>query len=77
MAAVRGSQHFTKAEHFAAERPADGDSSTRAVAALDAVAAIGSDGERDETARHLMEEIAASLDGLLSGSGTSQGALGL
>lgn len=58
--AVRGSQCFTKAEHFAVERPADGDTSSRAVAALDVVAAIGSDDERDETARHLMEAIAAS-----------------
>lgn len=58
--AVRGSQYFTKAEHFAAERSAGADASSRAVTALDAVAAIGSDDERDETARFLLEAIAAS-----------------
>lgn len=35
------------------------DPSARALAALDAVASIGSDEEREETVRHLMEAIAA------------------
>lgn len=58
--ATRGSQHFTRAEHYAADDAVRTDPSSRALAALDAVAAIGSDEEREETSRQLMEALAAS-----------------
>lgn len=58
--AVRGSRYFTKAEHYAADSAMYTDAATRALRALDAVAAIGSAEEREETARLLMDALAAS-----------------
>ena len=57
--AARGSRHFTRAEHYADADAARADPSAGALAALDVVAAIGSDEEREETARQLMEALAA------------------
>lgn len=57
---VRGATHFSKAEHFAAGGDADDDRSLRARAALDAVASIGDDAERESTGRELMDALAAS-----------------
>ena len=57
---VRGARHFAKAEHFVRSETATVDASLRALAALDAVAAIGSDEEREETARLLMGALADS-----------------
>ncbi len=57
---VKGARHFAKAEHFARNETALVDASSRALAALDAVAAIGSDDEREETARMLMAALADS-----------------
>lgn len=57
---VKGSRHFTRSEHYAAVDAMRDDPSSRALAALDAVAAIGSAQEREETSRLLMEALAAS-----------------
>lgn len=57
---VKGSRHFTKAERYIADSDACADASPRALAALDAVAAIGSPAERGETSRHLMDALAAN-----------------
>lgn len=57
---VSGSRHFTKAEHYAFDATACDDASSRALAALDAVADIGSPEEREETAHLLMEAIATN-----------------
>ncbi len=58
--AVKGARLFAKAEHFALDEYSCADASSRALAALDAVAAIGSDEEREETAQMLMEALAGS-----------------
>jgi hypothetical protein len=53
-------RHFTKAERYAPGRSPADDYETRALAALDAVAAIGDEDERAETGRVLMEALAAT-----------------
>lgn len=57
---AKGSRHFTRAEHYSAGSDTHTDAATRALTALDAIAAIGSPDEREETSRLLMEALAAS-----------------
>ena len=57
---VKGAKHFTKAEHYVADSSTPDDPTARALAALDAVAAIGDDDERDATGRELMDALAAT-----------------
>jgi len=58
--AVRGSAHFAKAERFVAGPAARDDPATRALAALDAVAAIGDEDEHESTLGELMTALAGS-----------------
>lgn len=58
--ATKGSQHFTRAEHYAVDRTVRADPSSRALAALDAIAAVGSEKEREESSRKLMEALAVN-----------------
>ncbi|MCP3856487.1 MAG: hypothetical protein GY698_17375 [Actinomycetia bacterium] len=57
---VKGAKHFTKAEHYVAAPMTRDDPASRALAALDAVAAIGDDDEREVTGRELMDAMAAT-----------------
>lgn len=57
---VKGAKYFTKAEHYVADPSARDDPASRALAALDAVTAIGDDDEREATGRELMDALAAS-----------------
>ncbi|WP_420609516.1 hypothetical protein [Candidatus Poriferisodalis sp.] len=57
---VRGARHFAKAEHFVRRETTSVDAPSRALAALDAIAAVGSDEEREETAQILMDALADS-----------------
>lgn len=59
---VRGSRHFAKAERFIGPRPTPAETS-QALAALDDVAAIGDDHERESTGQELMKALAASRRG--------------
>ncbi len=64
--AVKGSAHFTKAERYVADDvvPATavlaGTPASQALAALDAVSAIGDIDERERTGRELLEALAAT-----------------
>ncbi len=57
---VKGAAHFTKAEHYEAKNPTGESRRDRALNALDAVAAIGDDAEREATGRELMNALAAT-----------------
>ena len=57
---VKGARHFTKAEHYVADAPTHDDPASRALAALDAISAIGDNDEREETGRELMDALAAT-----------------
>lgn len=57
---VKGAKYFTKAEHYAADPSTRDDQKSKALAALDAVMAIGDDDERDATGRELMSALAAA-----------------
>lgn len=57
---VRGSRHFTKAERYFKESLSDQDHAKRALEALEAVARIGDEREREQTGRELMEALAAT-----------------
>ena len=57
---VRGATYFTKAEHYAAAETPGDDPREKALAALDAVAEIGDDTEREATGRRLMAALAAT-----------------
>lgn len=57
---VKGASHFTKAEHYVADPSTRDDPASRALAALDAVAAIGDHDEREATGRELMDALAAT-----------------
>jgi hypothetical protein len=61
--AVRGARHFTKAEHYRHDRPEEGGYAQTAQAALDAVAGIGDDSERQVTGDALMAALAATRRG--------------
>ncbi len=54
---VKGAKYFTKAEHYVAAHSLPDDPTTTALAALDAVTAIGDDDERDATGRELMSAL--------------------
>jgi len=56
---VRGAIYFTKAEHYVAD-PEAGNYVSRALSALDTVAEIGDDGEREATGDILMAAAAQS-----------------
>ena len=55
---VRGSRFFTKAERYVKESLSDQDHAKRALEALEAVARIGDERERERTGRELMEALA-------------------
>lgn len=57
---VKGAEHFRKAEHYVADSSAQDNTATRALAALDAVAGIGDEDEREATGRELMDALAAT-----------------
>ncbi len=57
---VKGAKYFMKAEHYVAAPSTPDDPASRALAALDAVTAIGDDNERDATGRELMRALATS-----------------
>ena len=57
---IRGGEHFTKAEHYVADPSTVDDPAARALATLDAVAAIGDDDEQEATLNELMEALAAT-----------------
>ena len=57
---VRGSRFFTKAERYVKESLSDQDHAKRALEALEAVARIGDERERERTGRELMEALAAT-----------------
>jgi hypothetical protein len=57
---VRGAEYFTKAEHYVASPSTRDDRASRALAALDAAAAIGDEDEREATGRELMDALAAT-----------------
>jgi len=57
---VKGAEHFTKAEHYVDDHSTRDDPAVRALAALDAVAAIGDDNEREATGRELMGALAST-----------------
>ena len=56
--AVRGADHFVKAERYVADDERSGSGAT--AAALDAILDIGDDAERDRTGQDLMEALASS-----------------
>ena len=62
--AVAGAKHFTKAERYVANPAVHTDSATRALAALDAVSAIGDEAEREATGRELTEALAATRNAI-------------
>jgi hypothetical protein len=55
---VRRARYFTKAEHYEAPPVLPGDVRSRGLAALDAVAQIGDEGERADTGRELLDALA-------------------
>ena len=57
---VRGSRCFTKAERYVKESLSDQDHAKRALEALEAVARIGDEQERERTGRELIEALAAT-----------------
>jgi len=57
---VRGSRHFTKAEHYAVDPETGTDYAKRALSALDAVSEIGDSAERESTGQELMAALAAT-----------------
>ena len=58
--AVTGAQYFSKAERYAKQQAPEPGYAANALAALDAVAQIGSEQEREETGSTLMEALAKS-----------------
>ncbi len=62
--AVAGAEHFTKAERYVANAAVHTDPATRALAALEAVAAMGDEAEREATGRELTEALAATRHAL-------------
>jgi hypothetical protein len=54
---VKGAEHFTKAEHYEADPANNSDYTAGALSALEAVAEIGDDSERDQTGQQLMEAL--------------------
>ncbi len=57
---VKGAKYFTKAERYVADPSTLDDPASRALAALDAVTAIGDDDEREATGRELMDALGAT-----------------
>ncbi len=57
---VKGAMCFTRAEHYVADLSARDYPTSRALAALEAVRAIGDDDERDTTGRELMDALATT-----------------
>lgn len=57
---VKNARYFTKAEHYESERSSTETTRERALAALAAVEQIGDERERAETARELMDALAAT-----------------
>lgn len=55
---VTGARHFAKAERYTKQTEVESGYAAKALAALDAVAQIGDEQERDETGRALMEALA-------------------
>lgn len=54
---VSGARYFAKAERYTKQEEAEPGYTSTALATLEAVAEIGDDGEREETARFLMEAL--------------------
>ena len=57
---VKGAEHFSKAEHYAADTWDEPGSASKALSALAAVAAIGDDDERRVTGSELMDALATA-----------------